>query len=59
MKKYTNQDLKIITFVIEDVITQSGDIVDASTLIGKDADMYQIYSDNSKVKSTNVSVFTW
>ena len=59
MKKYTNPDLKIITFVIEDVITQSGDIVDASTLIGKDADMYQIYSDNSKVKSTNVSVFTW
>lgn len=59
MKKYIIPNIKITSFSVEDIITQSGEIIDASLLTGADKDMYEIYSANSEVKNTNVSVFTW
>ena len=59
MKKYTRPNAEFVTFLVEDVITQSGTIVDATDLTGKDADMYQVYVENSSAKNTNISVFTW
>ena len=59
MKKYTKINLTITKFDIEDIITASGEIVDASTFTGKDADMYEIYKQNSSADNTKVSVFTW
>ena len=59
MKKYTKINLTITKFDIEDIITASGEIVDASTFTDKDADMYEIYKQNSSADNTKVSVFTW
>ena len=59
MKKYTRPNTKIVTFSVEDVITQSGIVVDANSLAGADKDMYAVYQQNSAEKNTNVAVFTW
>ena len=59
MKKYTTPNAKIVNFDVEDIITQSGLVVNAADLAGADLDMYQIYQQNSTAQNTNVSVFTW
>ncbi|MBQ9968410.1 MAG: hypothetical protein IJO88_06790 [Oscillospiraceae bacterium] len=59
MKKYTKINLTITKFDIEDIITSSGEIVDASTFTGENATMYEIYKENSSADNKNVSVFTW
>ncbi|MBE7015274.1 MAG: hypothetical protein E7417_00405 [Ruminococcaceae bacterium] len=59
MKKYTKPNAEIVAFEVEDVITQSGVIVDAAGLTGEDKSMYDVYKANSEAKNTNVSVFTW
>ena len=59
MKKYENPNVKFVGFDVEDIITQSGLVVNSSELTGASAEMYDIYRNNSAVKNTNVSVFTW
>ena len=59
MKKYTRPNLEITSFDVTDIITVSGEIVDASVLVGDAADMYEIYQRNSGVGNESVSVFTW
>ena len=59
MKKYLRPGVELVTFDIEDVITSSGNIVNSSTLKGEDANIYKVYSQNSEVGNTNVSVFRW
>ena len=59
MKKYVNPSVKINIFSIEDIITQSGMVVDSSYLSGSDEKMYQVYIQNSDEKNTKVSIFTW
>ena len=59
MKKYTKPNAEIAKFNVEDVITASGLVVNASELVGADLDMYQVYQQNSAAQNTNVSVFTW
>ena len=61
MRKYGIPEMKIMRFDIEDVITQSGNgvIVNSAELTGASKEMYEIYSNNSQVDNTKVSVFTW
>lgn len=59
MKKYSNPNVEITNFDVNDIITVSGAIVNADTFTGKDAEMYDVYVANSEAKNTNVSVFTW
>ena len=62
MKKYIKPECRSTYFDIEDIITQSsanGVIVNSSSLVGDSATMYDVYSRNSTVQNTNVSVFTW
>ena len=59
MKRYEIPNVKFVVFDVEDIITQSGAIVDAASLIGEDMNMYQVYKQNSQSQNTNVSVFTW
>lgn len=59
MKKYTSPNAKSIKFDVMDIITVSGEVVNASTFTGANAEMYEIYSQNSAAKNENVSVFTW
>ena len=59
MKKYTRPNAEIVAFNVEDIITASGEILDASAFTGENATMYEIYKDNSSVDSENVAVFTW
>ena len=59
MKKYIKPEFNFTQFNVEDVITQSGVVVNADNLVGADKDMYEVYIQNSAVKSENVSVFTW
>ena len=59
MKKYTRPVAEIAKFQIEDIITQSGVVVNAGNLVGADADMYKVYEQNSDADNTNVAVFTW
>ena len=59
MNKYIKPEFKFTQFSVEDVITQSGVVVNADNLVGADKDMYEVYIQNSAVKSENVSVFTW
>ena len=39
MKKYARPNLEITSFDVTDIITVSGEIVDASVLVGDAADM--------------------
>ena len=57
-KKYTKPNVEFTTFSVEDIITQSGLIVSADSLSGASAEMYQVYTNNSAAKNTNISVFT-
>ena len=59
MKEYTRPNAEIVVVEVEDIITASGEIVDAATLMGDDATMYEIYKENSSVDNQKVSVFTW
>ena len=59
MKKYTKINLTITKFAVEDIITASGEIVDATMFTGANEEMYDIYKENSAEKHTNVAVFTW
>jgi len=59
MKKYTIPNAEIVAFEVEDIITASGEILDATTLTGENATMYEIYKENSSVDNGQVSVFTW
>ena len=59
MKKYTRPNAKIVAFSVEDIITQSGMIVDAGSLSGANKDMYEIYQQNSTADNNNIAVFTW
>ena len=59
MKKYTRPDVKTIKFDMMDIITASGLIVNADSFTGANAEMYEVYKNNSNVQNTNVSVFTW
>lgn len=59
MKKYINPDIKIDKFSVSDIITQSGMVYNASELSGENKEIYDAYSMNSDVKSTNVSLFSW
>ena len=59
MKEYTRPNAEIVDFEVEDIITASGEIVDAATLMGDDATMYESYKENSSVDNQKVSVFTW
>lgn len=59
MNKYIKPEFNFTQFSVEDVITQSGVVVNADNLVGADKDMYEVYIQNSAVKSENVSVFTW
>ena len=59
MKKYTKINLTITKFAVEDIITASGEIVDATMFTGADKEMYDVYKENSSAKNQNVSVFTW
>ena len=51
--------MEIARFSVEDVITSSGLIVNADSLTGANAEMYEVYQNNSAAKNTNISVFTW
>lgn len=59
MNKYIKPEFNFTQFSVKDVITQSGVVVNADNLVGADRDMYEVYIQNSAVKSENVSVFTW
>ena len=59
MKKYTRPDVKSVKFDMMDIITASGMIVNAETFTGANAEMYEVYKNNSSAQNTNVSVFTW
>jgi len=59
MSKYIKPEFNFTQFSIEDVITESGEIVSAERLVGENKEMYEIYSQNSSVKNDNISVFTW
>ena len=59
MKNYIKPDMKVVNFDATDIITASGLIVSANELTGANAEMYEIYKNNSNVQNTNVSVFTW
>ena len=59
MKKYIKPEFNFTQFSIEDVITESGVIVSADSLVGENKDMYEIYSQSSAVQNKSVSVFTW
>jgi len=59
MSKYIKPEFNFTQFSIEDVITESGEIVSAESLVGENKEMYEIYSQNSSVKNDNISVFTW
>ena len=59
MKNYKRPDIKIIAFSVEDVITQSGVIVNAGSLTGANKEMYEVYQQNSATDNTNIAVFTW
>jgi len=59
MKKYTRPIAEIVTFTVEDIITASGDILDASTFTGKNAAIYEIYKEKSPVDNGQAAVFTW
>ena len=59
MRKYIKPEFNFTQFSVEDVITESGVIVSAESLVGEDKDMYEIYSRNSAAQNNNVSVFTW
>ena len=59
MKKYEKINVTITMFDVEDIVTASGLIVNSNELTGASAEMYQIYTNNSAAKNTNVSVFTW
>jgi hypothetical protein len=56
---YTRPEVKINKFNVEDIITASGLIVSSDELKGASAEMYNVYTQNSAAKNTNVSVFTW
>ena len=59
MKKYEKINVTITKFNVEDIITASGLIVSADSLTGANAEMYEVYKQNSTAGNTNVSVFTW
>ena len=65
MRKYIRPDAEIRLFAVEDIITVSGfsgtggAVVDVTNLPASSVEMYSIYKENSSVKNTNVSVFTW
>lgn len=59
MKKYEKINVTITKFNVEDIITASGVIVSADGLTGANAEMYEVYKQNSAAGNTNVSVFTW
>ena len=59
MKKYTKINVTVTKFDVEDIVTASGLIVNASELTGANAEMYEVYKKNSTTGNTNVSVFTW
>ena len=59
MKKYIKPNAKIVAFVTDDIITASGEVLDASTFTGETANMYKIYTENSSVDNGQVAVFTW
>jgi len=59
MKKYTRPNAEIVNFDVCDIITASGEIVDATAFTGENATMYEIYKENSSVDNSQVSVFTW
>ena len=59
MKNYSKPNVTITNFDANDIITASGMIVNADTFTGKNAEMYNVYVNNSEAKNANVSVFTW
>ena len=59
MKKYTKPNAKITNFNVEDIITASGLIVNADSFTGANAEMYEVYKENSATGNSNVAVFTW
>ena len=59
MKNYSRPNMEVISFDIEDIITVSGQIVNAADLTGEDYNMYKVYQQNSGAQNTNISVFTW
>jgi len=59
MKKYTKPNAEIVAFEVEDVITQSGVIVDAAGLTGEDKSMYDVYKTNTEARKIKVAVVTW
>ena len=59
MKKYSMPNVEFSVFSVDGIITASGDIVSYDTLTGENAQMYEIYKENSEVQNTNISVFTW
>ena len=59
MKNYINPVAKVVKFDIENIITASGVITDASTLTGKSLELYESYYTKSDVKNTDVALFTW
>lgn len=59
MKKYTKPNAVKTEFDFIDVITVSGEVVNAGSLMGADKEMYEIYEAKSSAKNTQVSVFTW
>ena len=59
MKKYTRPNAEIVAFDVEDIITASGEVLDAFTFTGENKEMHEIYKENSTVGNRQVSVFTW
>ena len=60
MKNYIRPNMELSKFDVADIITVSGEIVDASTLTGKPEALYDAYAaaDGSSAY-TNVAVFEW
>ena len=59
MKNYNKPVAKVVKFDIENIITASGVITDASTLTGERLELYESYYAKSDVKNTDVAMFTW
>ena len=59
MRKYEKIFVKITKFNIENIITASGVVTDASTLTGERLELYETYYENSDVKNTDVVIFNW
>lgn len=60
MKNYIRPNMEISKFDVADIITASGEIVDAASLLGEDKTLYEAYATQAgDAAFKSAAVFEW